>query len=144
MTKAFRTFGTTRDERTTSEIEVFDKYDIDLVRGNTITYVITLQTIDDNGKQGYYDLTDHIIYFTVRKEPNIDPPVIEKDSAHSADIEITDAVNGEFELTVQRADTIDLDPNTYFHDIQIVSALGETYTPIMGRLNLIRNITALP
>jgi hypothetical protein len=144
MTKAFRTFGTTRDERTTSELEVFDKYDIDLVRGNTVTMVITLETINDDGVKGYYNITDHVIFFTVRKEPDIDPPVIQKDSAHTADIVITDAVNGEFELTIQRGDTINLDPNPYSYDIQIVSSGGAVYTPIMGRFNLIRNITALP
>lgn len=144
MTKPFKVFGSTTDDRTTSELEVFDKYDIDLVRGNTITYAVTLETIDEVGVKGYYNLTDHTIFFTVRKEPDIDPSVIAKDSAHSADIVITDAINGKFELTIQREDTVDLDPGMFFYDIELVSVGGDTYTPIMGRLNLVRNITAQP
>lgn len=63
------------------------------------------------------------------------PALIEK--SNGSGITITDATSGQFEVTLESADTENLEGKYYF-ECEITDALGNISTPIKGTMKIVR------
>ena len=55
-------------------------------------------------------------------------------------ITITDAVAGEYTVSILAADSEPLTPRDYYHEVRITSAASKTHTAVIGTVTVLRNI----
>ena len=106
---------------------------LEIRRGDTHTYTLTF-TIDS----AILPITDYKVYFTAKRYG------WETDENASITKDITehfDAVGGISKVTLNPADTKDLDPGIYLYDIQIKKADGAIITILNGELEILYDIT---
>lgn len=82
------------------------------------------------------------LYFTIKYKPSDSDTEAELqyDSTDPTEIEVTDAVAGEFTLKLKAADTVDME-GFWFYDIQVVLSSSEVVTLARGNIEFLRNIT---
>jgi len=91
-----------------------------------------------DGDDVVIDITGATIFFTV-KENETDA---DADALISKDITShTDPTAGKTSIDITAADTNDLDPGTYYYDIQYKSALGKIATIEKGNFTILADIT---
>jgi len=84
------------------------------------------------------DITGATIYLTVKKDlsdTDLEALFQKVVTAH------TDPAQGETEIVVNPADTSSLECGSYFYDIQVTTAGGEIYTPLLGKYTLGYEVT---
>ena len=112
------------------------EYRIDIFRGDNRTLEVTV--LDTNGNP--VDLTGAQIKFTARTK--IDrKKVIEKSSTDPAQITITDAANGKYEIYLIPSDTYSLKPGKYVFDSQVTLSSGQVYTVVFGTIEVKPDVT---
>ena len=111
---------------------------LNFVQGDTLTLDVTWQ---DEETGNPMDLSDATVTSDVRKEFNTDVLA-------SMAVEMTDAVNGEFRLTLAAADS-KVFPiqrkskiTSLVFDINVLFSSGENLTPVYGYLKMHREVTA--
>lgn len=110
------------------------KTDIDItaVRGDTIALGVEL--LDEDGEL----LTDDLdaAYFSCKADPSDSNYVFQKSLTDG----ITKVEAGKYTVRVAPEDTEDLEPGSYFYDLEITIG-SDVYTPLKGRLKLEQDIT---
>ena len=104
-------------------------HNIEHIKGDTKKLKVTLKDPAD----APIDLTGAIVRFTIREdrdEPDDTTALITKVSPASLDV--IDAVNGIFVITVDPLDTVDVETQRYYYDIQVTFPSGDVRTPVQG------------
>ncbi len=100
-----------------------------------ITYNIT----DVNTKQ-VIDLTGAVIVFVAKeRKEDTDLEAVINLSTLTSGITITDAVNGQFQVKIPKADTLPLEGN-FLYDVQVDLPAGDRQTPVIGTLTVDRDV----
>lgn len=89
-----------------------------------------------------FDLTGAKVWFTV-KEDSVETDAqakLQLDSDTPANLEITDAPNGEFTVHFLKAATEDLE-GLWDYDIQVLTAGGQVFTWARGKIEFLENLT---
>lgn len=117
---------------------IFDT-DIRIWRGDTWEEDWVLTQEDGNP----FDLTGVKLFFTVKTDPTIADVSanLRLTSTPSSGITITDAANGEVSLSITQSQTAALTPQSYYYDIQVVTATPKVYTLARGRFIVEADIT---
>lgn len=110
------------------------KTDIDItaIRGDTIALGVELY--DEDGTL----ITDDLdaAYFSCKTDPSDSDYVFQKS--------LTDGISkieaGKYRVRVAPEDTKDLEPGSYFYDLEITIG-SDVYTPLKGKLKLEQDIT---
>lgn len=118
-----------------SEMELTAQ-EILIYRGDNRTIPVTVT--DDAGA---VNLTGASIRFSVKKRKKDTDYIIKKSEADPAEINVTDAINGLFEIYIVPDDTQDLSITTYYFDIEITDSTGKTYTISMGTFKILEDVT---
>jgi len=91
------------------------------------------------------DLTDAELRFTVRKKKTGDIVFQKKNTAaggSDAEIEVTDAVNGEFTVYIASSDTEEIEGDLkYWFDAEMIKNSLKTTLGVPGRLEILYDIT---
>ena len=103
------------------------------VRGDTL--YLSLQVTDAETKQPV-DITGWIVYFTVKGKPTDgdDQAVLQKV------ITVSEGAEGKVTITCLNTE-MELTPAKYYYDIQMITAQGEVFTPIIGQITIVQDIT---
>lgn len=115
--------------------------DFSMIRGDTKTLTVTLT--NSNGSP--LDLTDKTLTFTATRWGYSTGIV----KTEGDGIEVTSALDGICEITIDPADTADLEPDywggysllSYTWDFQVENEAGEVRTPLRGRLKVYPDMT---
>jgi len=113
---------------------VATRTNLEIRSGDTHTFALTF-TLDSV----VLPITDYVVYFTAKRYSW----ETDAEAAISKDItEHFDAVGGISKITLDPADTEDLDPGIYLYDVQIRAADGTTIVTILnGELEILYQIT---
>lgn len=109
----------------TSEIKIF--------RGDSKTFNLTFKDSEGNPK----DLTNSVVYFTVKTEPNISD---DNASITKKVVDHVDALNGKSQVSLTPEDT-DLEPARYHYDFQLVDAANKITTLVVDKFIVKADIT---
>lgn len=99
-------------------------WNLRLFRGESRVYTMTIQQpieSSEDPEDGYVDLTDAVLYFTVRLMEGGDDAIIYKTSADPDQIEILDqdTNKGQFKLKIGSRDTNGLAAKQYRYDVWV-------------------------
>ena len=108
----------------------------DQVRGDTWKFTFVFK--DTNNAA--IDITGLQYWFTV-KESRDDTDAVAGVQVGPFVAEAGDALLGQLDLTVSPVQTNDLDPKTYYYDLQEVNASNEVSTLLLGRVKVKQDIT---
>lgn len=103
------------------------------VAGNTAIIADTVTNPDGTSK----DLTGATVRFALAEYPGA-PPEVQKDSTTS-DVTITDATNGELEITLHPEDTEglgDAETEAYHYEIEVEDQNGHVSTVTTGQFHI--------
>lgn len=102
-----------------------------MVRGDTFSFTIEIDGLTD-------DLTG--AYFSCKQNKDDETYVFQKEL--SAGIEKTSetSTSKSYKVTVAPSDTNGVDEGNYYYDLQI-EVDGEVFTPLLGVLNIVADIT---
>lgn len=106
--------------------------DITFKAGNTILLKVTVTDLDTSQ---VLDLTGASIKFKFAKKATTALPEVEKTTAVGDGVEITDALGGKFEVTLDPADTVQL-KGTRYYEADVVEAGGRVSTVISGTMTI--------
>lgn len=109
--------------------------DIEIIRGDN--EAIKVKFIDHQTDLPI-DITGFTVYFTVnttKRDNNDDDAIIKKDVTNH-----TDPTNGETVILLSTSDT-NLEPKSYYYDVQFKDDDGKIKTVIVGNLNVILDVT---
>lgn len=116
--------------------------DISMIRDRTKTWQIQVYNA---GGTIPYDLTYSDVFFTVRRSLNMvdleDSTAIIKKDTQQGNINVTDYVNGIFQVTILPDDTITTPVGTYYWDVAIQQTQEKRWTALQGKFNLQPNVT---
>jgi len=121
---------------------------IEVIRGETKTLRLTVQQKDPTGEKSWIpvDLTDSVIYFTVKKEAEHRETLIAKRSSVVGEAEITNPRGGVAEIYLIPSDTDCLDATDYVYDVWVYyTATAKRYpvvTPSVFRV--VPGVTRIP
>ncbi len=118
------------------------KWELDpVVRGANNTQRMTFTNPDGSA----FSLIGHTIHWTLRRREKDDKALLEKSSLDTDQIEvIAPSANGIADLKIIPADTKDLEPGKYVHDVWIEKATGEMIPVVRASLfNLIWEVSRL-
>lgn len=118
------------------------KWELDpVVRGANNTQRMTFKEADGSA----FSLLGHTIHWTLRRREKDDKALLEKSSLDSDQIEvIAPSANGIADLKIVPADTKDLEPGKYVHDVWIQKSTGEMIPVVRASLfNLIWEVSRL-
>lgn len=107
---------------------------LEIVRGDNITWQMTTQNIEDGLDA---NITGATLKFTVKADFN-SAAVIEKTT--SGGIVITDAANGIFQVSLVPADTSGLETGGYVFDVEITLS-GKVGTIAVGEIEILKDVT---
>lgn len=107
---------------------------LEFYRGDDWKLDVTLK--DEDGLA--IDLTGATVFFTVKEnESDADTSAVITEDVTSH----TDPTNGETSIEVSDTETDDVDPGTYYYDIQVKTAAGNIQTVVKGTLTVLTDIT---
>lgn len=66
----------------------------------------------------------------------VGPALVEKDTVSGGGVEITDATERTFSVSVNQADTEDLEPGRYYHEAEVTDVIGNKITVTTGILTI--------
>ena len=101
---------------------------------------ISLVVYTDSTRTVRFDLTSSVLTFTVKAKETDTANLIQKTSASAAEIEITNAAQGEATIKLIPSDSEDLTQRAYVFDVRLVKA-GKTYTIKKDYINFLQKIT---
>jgi hypothetical protein len=104
------------------------KKDIELTRGDTLAFDVTISEIED--------VTIESMYFSVKRKPSDDTYIFQKSIGNG----ITFIEELKYRVRIAPEDTCDLVAGKYAYDLQIGLG-GDIYTPLMGTLKLNWDVT---
>jgi hypothetical protein len=110
---------------------------VELYRGDNRTFKVTCK----DGEGAVVNITGATIKFSVKEKIGDTTCKIEKSSAVATEINITDAVNGEYEIYLLPADTQNLDIGSYEYDSELTTTTGKVYTTVRGEFNVLADVT---
>jgi len=122
--------------------------DKNLPRGDARRFLLTIREPKTGVNQtpDRIDLTGATIIFEVKKRPEprrlcpTDDVVVRKTSDDANEIEILDQTQdetlGQCRIRLQGADTEFLQPGVYAYSVKVITATGDTYTVVDGRIFL--------
>lgn len=67
-------------------------------------------------------------------------PVLSKTTVGGAGVQITNAVGGLCEVTIDAADTINLQPGDYYHELEVIDGSGRKLVVATGPVTLKLNV----
>ena len=108
--------------------------DFELVSGNDKTLKFT--TTDEDGAA--VNLTGATIIWAFAKSETAKTPLF--DYTSPANVTITNAVGGLFEVEIQSADTESLKGGEYYHEARVESSTGNKITVAYGVVTLLDNV----
>jgi len=110
--------------------------DLNFNEGDDFPYIVTIT--DSDGVA--VDLTGYTFYMTIKKKKS-DPDAIAifKKTVTS----IPQAAEGIVTITVDRADTLNIQPGIYPYDIKYKDSTGDIRTVIYGNFTIIQGVTDL-
>lgn len=108
--------------------------ELKLKRGDDITYILT--TKDQDGV--VVNITNFNITFSVKRRVSDSTYTIQKTVGNG--IVKTNAVNGEFEVTILHVDTNTLKTGKYVYDVELEDS-GKYYTPVVDNFIIEPEVT---
>ena len=105
-----------------------------MTRGDTSSYTLTFK----NASGTAYDITGWAVFFTLKT--SIDKPDSEA-ALQKIITEHTTPLSGISILTLEPADTVNLEARVYDYDIQVKTAAGAVYTLLKGKFTLEYDVT---
>lgn len=110
---------------------------IEIYRGDDRTFKVIVKDEDD----AVINITGAAIRFSVKEKISDVAYEIEKSRAVGAEIAITDAANGEYEIFLVPADTQDMDVGSYEYDSELTTSGGKVYTVVRGEFVVLAEIS---
>ena len=122
-------------------INILPENSVTIVRGSSKTLEIAIT--DSEGKAA--NITGAKVIFTVKADPSDNSPLIQKNSDHSSQAELTLPRLGKARIYISPSDTQNMAAKQYVFDVWVILASGKRYVVIpTSTFEIQQGVTLIP